>query len=143
MKRTKFVYSADLPQAFDTVNRKALWKVPEKLKIPDKILNVIIFRKGMKAVVVSDREYFDVTNGAKQGCVMASVLLSLFFSVMLKFAFSDMDTIVKFQFRTSGGLCNVQWFQVETYIRICVIRGLLFADRQRYKYNCEASPLFM
>lgn len=36
------------------------------------------------------------TNDMKQGCVMTIVLFALFFSVMLKHAFGDMDIGVKF-----------------------------------------------
>ena len=82
----------DLTKAFDTVNRNDLWKVLKKLDIPDSMLNVIIsFHKGMKASVLSDGEFsesFGVTNGTKQGCVVAPVLFALFFSVMLQHAFN-------------------------------------------------------
>jgi hypothetical protein len=100
----------DLTKAFDTVNRAALWKVLNKLGIPDSMLKVIIsFHEGMRASVGSNGETsdsFNVTNGTKQGCVMAPVLFALFFSVMLKYAFADVESGVKFQFRTSGGLFN-------------------------------------
>ena len=67
----------------------------------------------MKANVVSDgmtSEPLNVTNGTKQGRVMAPVLFALFFSVMLEYAFADIDSGVKFQFRTTGGLFNHQRF---------------------------------
>ena len=41
-------------------------------------------------------EQFVMTNGIKQGCVMAPVLFALFFSVVFKHAFADVDTGVKF-----------------------------------------------
>lgn len=122
----------DLTKAFDTVNRAALWKVLKKLGIPVNMLRVITsFHDGMMASVVSNGEssdLFDVTNGTKQGCVMAPVLFALFFSVMLNYAFADVDTGVKFQFRTSGGIFNHQRFKVKTLLRRTVIRDLLFAD---------------
>ena len=122
----------DLTKAFDTVNRKALWRVLKRLGIPDKMLNVIIsFHEGMKASVLSDGVFsdsFDVSNGTKQGCVMAPILFALFFSVMLGHAFGDCNTGVKFQFRTSGGLFNHQRFHAKTLVKSSVIRDLLFAD---------------
>ena len=122
----------DLTKAFDTVNRDALWKVLKKLGIPDNLLNVIIsFHDGMRASVVSNGESsdpFNVTNGTKQGCVMAPVLFALFFSVMLKYAFADVDSGVELKFRTSGGLFNQQRFKAKTLLRQAIIRDLLFAD---------------
>ena len=105
-----YMVFVDLTNAFDTVNRAALWKVLKKLGIPDSMLKVIIsFHEGMRASVGSNgktSDSFNVTNGTKQGCVMAPVLFALFFSVMLKYAFADVESGVKFQFRTSGGLFN-------------------------------------
>ena len=69
--------SDNLTKDFHTVNRNTLWKVLEKLSIPDNMLHIIIsFHEGMKASVSSDGEFsdsFDLTNGIKQGCVMAPV----------------------------------------------------------------------
>ena len=76
----------DLTKAFDTVNREALWKVLIKLGLPKNMVSVITsFHSGMKGSVrvggeTSDN--FDVTNGTKQGCVMAPVLFALFFSAL-------------------------------------------------------------
>ncbi len=59
---------------------------------------------------------------------MAPVLFALFFSVMLKYAFADVESSVKFQFRTSGGLFNLQRFKAKTRLRTSIIRDVLFAD---------------
>lgn len=92
--------SVDLMKTFDTVNRDALSQVLRKLGIPESMLSMnISLHEGMRTNVVSD--------GMMSGCVMAPVLFALFFSLMLKHAFSDdMDTGVKFHFRSSGGLFN-------------------------------------
>ena len=96
----------DLTKTFDTVNRTALWEILKKFGIPDNMLNVkISFHEGMRASVVSNgdsSEQFGVTNSTKQGCVMVPALFALLFSVRLKYAFADVDTGVKFQFRTTG-----------------------------------------
>ena len=52
------------------------------------------FHDGMLARVQNDGEYsdpFPVTNGVKQGCVLASTLFSMMFSAMLTDAFQDGD----------------------------------------------------
>lgn len=53
--------------------------------------------QGVEVAAVPDGEFFDsfdVTNGMKNGYVMAPV--ALFFSVILKYTFGDIDTGVKF-----------------------------------------------
>lgn len=60
----------------------------------------------MKAAVVSDGKFsdsFGFINETKQDFIMSPVLFAIFL-VMLKFAFGDMDSDIKFQFRTSGSL---------------------------------------
>ena len=59
---------------------------------------------------------------------MAPVLLALYFSVMLHFAFGDLNKGVRFEFRTSRGLFNHQRFKAKTLTRPSIIRDLLFAD---------------
>lgn len=112
-----YMVFVDLTKAFDT-ELGCLWKVLRKLGIPENMLQVIIsFREGMKANVVSNGETsdsFGVTNGTKQGCVMAPVLFALYFSVMLKHAFAEAEYGVKIQFRTSGGLFNLRRFKAKT-----------------------------
>ena len=131
-KHEMYMVFVDLTKAFDTVNRTALWRVLQKLGIPENMLRVIVsFHEGMKANVVSNGELsdsFGVTNGTKQGCVMAPVLFALYFSVMLKYAFAGTEDGIRIQFRTSGGLFNHRRFNARTLTRTCIIRDLLFAD---------------
>ena len=57
---------------------------------------------GMLARVQNDGEYsdpFTVTNGVKQGCVLASTLFSKTFSAMLTDAFQDDDNGTPFRYR--------------------------------------------
>jgi len=122
----------DLAKAFDTIDRNALWKVLSKLGIPADMLSVIrSFHEGMQASVSSSgqsSDTFSVTSGTKQGCVLAPVLFALFFSVMLDYAFSDMNQGVMIQFRTSGGLFNNRRLNAKTKTRQQLLRDLLFAD---------------
>ena len=77
----------DLTKAFDTVSREGLWKIMAKFGCPAKfIARVQQFHGGMLARVQNDGEFsdpFPVTNGVKQGCVLASKLFSMMFSAML------------------------------------------------------------
>ena len=77
----------DLTKAFDTVCREGLWKIMAKFGSPAKFIAIVRqFHDGMKARVQDGVEYsepFLVTNGVKQGCVLAPTLFSMVFSVML------------------------------------------------------------
>ena len=112
----------DLTKAFDTVNRDALWHVLSKVGVPDKMKNVIIsLHDGMKAQVAMDgttSEPFDVTNGTKQGCVLAPLLFAIFFAVMLTHAFPDSSYGIPLTYRYSGGLFNNQRMKAKTLIKM-------------------------
>ena len=81
----------DLTKAFDTVSRGGLWKNMAKFGCPAKFIAMVRqFHDGMLTRVQNDGEFsdpFPVTNGVKQGCVLASTLFSMMFSAMLTDAF--------------------------------------------------------
>ena len=85
----------DLTKAFDTVIRERLSKIMTKFGCPAKfIATVRQFHDGMLARVQNDDEFsdpFPVTKRVKQGCVLAPMLFSMMFSVMLKDIFQDGD----------------------------------------------------
>ena len=86
----------DLTKAFDTVSRDGLWKIMAKFGCSLRFIAMVRqFHDDMQARVQNDGEFsepFEVTNGVKQGCVMAPTLLSMMFKVMLMDAFHDSDT---------------------------------------------------
>ncbi|TWW53305.1 RNA-directed DNA polymerase from mobile element jockey [Takifugu flavidus] len=90
-----FAVFIDLTKAFDTVNREALWSVLSKLGCPRKFTNLIrLFHDGMQGLVLSNGDTsapFDISNGVKQGCVLAPVLFNLFFTCVLNHALRDLD----------------------------------------------------
>ena len=63
------------------------------------------FDDGMLARVQNDSEFsdpFPVTNGVKQGCVLAPTLLSMMFSTMLTAALQDGDNGIPIRYRFDG-----------------------------------------
>ena len=82
-----YMIFVDLTKAVDTVSREGLWKIVAKFGCPTKFIAMVRqFHNGMLARVQSDGEFsdpFPVTNGVKQGCVLASTLFSMMFSAML------------------------------------------------------------
>ena len=122
----------DLTKAFDTVSRDGLWKIMAKYGCPRKFISIVRqFHDGMQARVQDNGESsqpFPVTNGVKQGCVLAPTLFSLMFSAMLTDAFSDGDLGVGIRYRTDGKLFNLRRLQAKTKVHTGTINEFLFAD---------------
>nr|VZI23149.1 unnamed protein product [Spirometra erinaceieuropaei] len=93
MRTHLYSTSVDLTKAFDTVNREGLWKIMQKFGCPERFTQMVRqLHDGMMARVTDNgavSEAFAVTNGVKQGCVLAPTLFSLMFSAMLMDAYRD------------------------------------------------------
>ena len=90
-----YVVFVDLTKAFDTVNRDALWHVLKKLGCPEKFVNVVkSLHDGMEARVLDQGSFsatFNVSNGVKQGCVLAPTLFSIMFAMLIRDAFHETE----------------------------------------------------
>ena len=78
----------DLKKAYDSVPRAALWRVLQKLGVPDDVIELIrSFHEGMKARVCIDGELLEeeisVDNGLRQGCTLAPTLFNLYACVVV------------------------------------------------------------
>ena len=85
----------------------------------------------MHARVQNDGEFskpFSVTNGVKQGCVLAPTLASMIFSTMLTDAFRNGDIGVDFRYRTDGKLFNPRSLEAKTKVHSDTVRDFVFAD---------------
>ena len=130
--RDLYMTFIDLTKAFDTVSRDGLWKIMAKFGCPSKFIMIVRqFHDGMTARVLDDSELseeFPVTNGVKQGCVLAPILFSMVLSAMLIDAFRDCQDGFNIRYRTSGGLFNLRRFQAVSKVFETVISNFLFAD---------------
>ena len=122
----------DLTKAFDTVSREGLWKIIAKFGCPAKFIAMVRqFHDGMLARVQNDGEFsdpFPVTNGVKQGCVLASTLFSMMFSAMLSDAYQDGDNGIPIRYRFDGKLFNLRRLQAKSKVHSEVLDEFLFAD---------------
>ena len=113
-----YIMFVDLTKAFDTVSRPALWAILSQLGCPPKFVRMIrAFHEGMMARVIENGDVsdpFPVSNGVKQGCVLAPTLLSLIFSVMLSSALSGSDDGILIRFRTDGKFYDLRRLQART-----------------------------
>ena len=81
--------------------------------------------------VQNDGEFsdpFPVTNGVKQGCVLASTLFSIVFSAMLTDAFQDDDNGIPIRYRFDGKLSNLRKLQYKFKVQTEVLDEFLFTD---------------
>ena len=69
-----------------------------------------------------------MTNGVKQGCVLAPTLFSTMFSAMLTAAFQDGDNGIAIRYRFDGKLFNLRRLQAKSKVQTKVLDEFLFAD---------------
>ena len=128
------IYSViiDLTKAFDTVNREALWDVLARYGCPPKFIQIIrLFHVDMTGQVLSNGEKsdpFSISNGVKQGCVLALVLFNLFFTCVLRQAVGNMDKGVYVRFRYDGSVFDLRRLSAKTKTLNSLIQEALFAD---------------
>ena len=125
----------DLQEAYDSVDRELLWKVLARAGVPSVMIDVIRqFHDGMRARVRMDdgelSEWFEVTQGLRQGCVLSPLLFNIFFAAVIGVVlhrFSEDDTIFEslvFLDEGSGGGPD------ETLLDLVrrAVWGMLYAD---------------
>ena len=124
--RPLYMVFVNLSKAFDAVWRTGLWQVLRKYGCPKKFTTMFeALHTGMMANVSVGGEVSEsscITNGVKQGCVLAPTLLYIFLSAMLDEAFRDIRS------RQSSDLFNVAHFRAKTKTSRILMRELLFAD---------------
>ena len=98
-----YMFFVDLQKAYDSVDRELLWKVLARAGVPEEMIAVIRqFHDGMQAQVRMDdgelSDWFEVTQGLRQGCVLSPLLFNIFFAAATEVVlvrFSEDDTIRK------------------------------------------------
>nr|VZI47363.1 unnamed protein product [Spirometra erinaceieuropaei] len=122
----------DLTKAFDTVNCEGLWKIMQKFGCPERFTQMVRqLHDGMIARVTDNgavSEAFAVTNGVKQGCVLAPTLFSLMFSAMLMDAYRDERPGIRIAYRTDGHILNPRRMHFQSRVSTTIVHELLFAD---------------
>nr|VZH94011.1 unnamed protein product [Spirometra erinaceieuropaei] len=122
----------DLTKAFDTVNREGLWKSMQKFGCPERFIQMVRqLHDGMMARVTDNgavSEAFAVTNGVKQGCVVAPTLFSLMFSAMLMDAYRDEHPGIRIAYRTDGHHLNQRRMHFQSHVSTTTVHEFLFTD---------------
>ena len=124
----------DLTKAFDMVSRTGLWLILERLCCPPKFLQMVIQlhenQRGQVRLNGDLSEPFSISNGVKQGCLLAPTLFSSFSTMMLKQATADLDDDegAYIKHRLDGILFNLRRLQAHTNTQERLIQNFLFAD---------------
>ena len=125
-----YMVFVDLTKVFDSVSREGLRKLLLKIGCPPRIVKIIrSFHDGMMARVSdlgTTSEAFPVTNGTKQGCVMAPLPFCVIFSALLQDAFKDCSSGVMIIFRSDGGIFNLQRLKARTKVSAASARTTLY-----------------
>ena len=99
------------------------------------------FHDGMQAHVQNDGEFsesFEVTNGVKQGCVMAQTLFSMMFSAMLMDAFQDGDTALPIRYRFDGKVASQNSkTKVQTDVLIELLYAVILINMPAQRQKCK------
>ena len=92
----------------------------ERLGCPPRFLNMVIQlhddQRGQVRLNGDLSDPFAISNGVKQGCVLAPTLFSIFFSMMLRQATEDLndDDSIYIRYRLDGNLFNLRRLQAHT-----------------------------
>ena len=122
----------DLTKAFDTVSRLGLWSILSNLGCPPKFVSMVRYlHDGMTSRVIENGDVsdpFPVTNGVKQGCVLAPTLFSLLFAEMLSAALAKTSAGITMCYRTDGRFFDQRRLKANTKVQEALVRDFLFAD---------------
>ena len=122
----------DLTKAFDTISREALWVILGRIGCPPTFVKMFQeLHRNMKARVAFNRQLSGecaVGNGVKQGDIPAPTLFSIYFTMLLAFAFKDCDKGAFLRFRTTGKVLNLRRFNTKSQAFRGLVRELLYAD---------------
>ena len=125
----------DLCRPYQSIWHSQSWgtlEIMAKFGCPAKFIAMVRqFHDGMLARVQNDGEFsapLPVTNGVKQGCVLASTLFSMMFSAILIDAFQDGDNGIPIRYRFDGKLFNLRRLQAKSKVQTEVLDEFLFAD---------------
>ena len=105
-----------------------------------------LFHDRMNGQVFSNEnvtEAFAISNGVKQGCVLAPVLFNVFFTCMLSRAVCDLKKCVYIRYRLNGSHFDLRRFTAKTKSLQSLLQEVLFADDYALVANTETDLQLM
>lgn len=123
----------DIAKAYDSINRNLLWGFLRKFGCPPKFINILQkFHSNNNAMVKTNSglsDPFTVTNGVKQGCVIAPYLFNVFMTAFLIIVDSKLITRgIGIKYRFDGGLHKLSRLKSKHFTAKKFISELQYAD---------------
>ena len=122
----------DLTKAFDSIKRELLWEILSRYGCPPKFINILrLLHDDMSVTVMANGNFtepFKVKSGVKQGCVAAPTLFSLFIAAVLHLTQDDLPPGISINYRTDGGIFNLNRLKARTKVNINSVVELQYAD---------------
>lgn len=141
--RHLYLCFVDLEKAFDSVPREALWLVLTKIGCTEKFVRLLrLLHDDMECCVSVDNEqsnFFPVTCGVKQGCVLAPTLFALYFAVVVQAVLQTAPGGVRIRYRMDSGVFNLARFKARTKVSHAVITEIMYADDLCFVTECPDS----
>ncbi|BHF68502.1 hypothetical protein SprV_0301153800 [Sparganum proliferum] len=130
----------DLTKTFDMVNREGLWKIMQEFRCRDRFSRMVRQLHDVMMARVTDNgfvlEAFAVTNGVRQGCVLAPTFFSLIFSAMLMDAYRHERPGIRIAYSTNGHL-NQRRMHFQSRVSTTTVHELLLADDCAFNATSE------
>ena len=86
---------------------------------------------GLMAIVIENGDVsdpFPVTNGVKQGCVLAPALFSILFAEMLSAALAKTNASTMIRCRTDARFFDLRRLKANTKVQEALVRDFMFSD---------------
>ena len=118
-----FLAFIDLTKAFDLVSRNRLIQLLKKIGCPPRLLAIVeSFHTDMHCTVCYNgtvSEPFLISSRVKQGCILASTLFGIFFSMLLSHAFENNEDKVYLHTQSDGKLYNLARLRAQDQGQAC------------------------
>ena len=99
-----YIHFVDFEKAFDSVHREGLWNIMGAYGIPRKLITMVkAMYDGFQCTVVDEgeqTEWFNITSGVKQGCLMSGFLFLLVTDWIMRKTLDHHRTGLRWDFTT-------------------------------------------
>nr|VZI42566.1 unnamed protein product [Spirometra erinaceieuropaei] len=131
----------DLTKAIGAVSREGLGRIMQKFGCPERVTQMVRrLHDGMTARVTANgvvSEAFSMTNGVKQGCILALTLLGLIFYALLLDVYRNELSGIRVAYRMDGRLLNQWRMHFQSRVSATSVHELLFTDNFAFNATSE------